>query len=261
MNILEKIARYKVREVKERKKTLPGEKLREIPGFDRPVRSLSAALLDKDASGIIAEFKRRSPSKGDFHPNAQAEKIIPAYESAGASACSILTDEPFFGGSLRDISGVRTLVNLPVLRKDFIIDPYQVFETKAAGADAILLIAAILEKKRIIYFSQLAADLGLETLLEIHDESELQKIVSGVSLIGINNRNLKTFRVDIRTSLTLGPQIPEPFPKVAESGISGVENIQTLHKAGFRGFLIGEYFMQSENPAARCKELVNQLKA
>ncbi|KAA6308075.1 Indole-3-glycerol phosphate synthase, partial [termite gut metagenome] len=202
-------------------------------------RSMRMALAES-SSGIISEFKRRSPSKGWIKENAEIDKIIPAYTQAGASALSILTDEKFFGGSLRDIRTARTLTDIPILRKDFVIDEYQLYQAKIAGADAVLLIAAVLERGKCETLAGMAHELGLEILLEIHNSNEFSYIVPDIDMVGINNRNLKTFHTDVDTSFQLAEQLPQSVLLVSESGISDPETVKRLRTAGYRGFLIGE---------------------
>jgi len=260
MNILEEIIEYKREEVKSKKskvKTADFEK-REL--FSRAVLPLKDFLLDKSRTGIIAEFKRRSPSKGIINPDVDVVEVTKGYTEHGASCLSILTDEYFFGGSDEDI--IKARVNeIPILRKDFIIDEYQLIEAKSIGADVILLIAACLtpaEVKRLAFF---AKNLGLEVLLELHAEEELEHICDETDVIGINNRNLKTFDVDIERSLRMAEKIPFPKFKVAESGISSVNDILLFKQHGFQGFLIGENFMKATNPTIAFAEFVKQLKA
>lgn len=224
-------------------------------------RSLKAQLLLPDTTGIIAEFKRKSPSKGWFKPKElEVEQVVRSYNANGAAGMSILTDEPFFGGDLDDLIQAKVISDIPVLRKDFIIDEWQIAEAKAFGADVILLIASCLSQKEVRALAVFAKTIGLEVLLEIHDESELEYICEEVDMVGVNNRNLKTFEVDINTSLLLIGQIPGDKPAVAESGINDVETILTLRKAGFRGFLIGERFMKEDDPAAAFSSFARELQ-
>ncbi len=211
--------------------------------------SLSKRLQQPGSTGVIAEFKRKSPSKGFFtRADTAVEPVAQAYELNGAAGISILTDREFFGGSLIDLHFARQTVSIPLLRKDFIIDPIQIHQAKADGADVILLIAAILTPQQVKTFAAEAAAIGLESLLEIHDETELAHVCNEVSMIGVNNRNLQTFEVSIETSLRLISQLPKEKPAVSESGISNVQNIVALRQAGYRGFLIGEHFMRQPDP-------------
>ncbi|MGZ8554586.1 MAG: indole-3-glycerol phosphate synthase TrpC, partial [Chitinophagaceae bacterium] len=212
-------------------------------------RSLKQSLLAEGSTGIIAEFKRKSPSKGWFKAKElEVEPVVTYYNSKGAAGISVLTDAEFFGGDLDDLIQTKVIADIPVLRKDFIIDEWQIAEAKAFGADVILLIAACLSPKEVKQLALFAKTIGLEVLLEIHNEEELDHICNEIDLVGVNNRNLKTFEVDINTSLQLIDKIPVDKPAVAESGISNVETIVTLKKAGFKGFLIGETFMKETDP-------------
>ena len=259
MNILDKIVARKQEELIQRKALLSLEQLQAMPLFNRTCFSTKAFLADPNRTGIIAEFKRQSPSKGVINGSANVVEVTGAY-AQWASAVSVLTDTDFFGGRTEDLMAAR-VHDIPLLRKDFIIDPYQVYEAKAMGADLILLIAACLDKEQVRQLAVLAHSLGLEILLEIHDASELGHICEEVDLVGVNNRNLKTFEVSIQTSLDLIGQIPTDKPAIAESGISNVDTIVTLRSAGFKGFLIGENFMKEANPSIAFADFVNQLKA
>ncbi len=259
LNILEKIIAYKREEVRQRKLETPVHGLEKAAFFSREILSLKKFLGDPGKTGIIAEFKRRSPSKGILHPDASVEKITAAYARFGASGISVLTDMPSFGGSTDDFLKARVHA-LPLLRKDFILDEYQITESKAMGADLILLIAACLtpaETKKLAVF---AKGLGLETLLEIHQESELTHLCDDIDIIGINNRDLKTFKVDINRSIVLAQRLPQGKTIIAESGIRDVETIRILKSAGFSGFLIGEQFMKEPDPAIAFASFVDQLK-
>jgi indole-3-glycerol phosphate synthase len=217
--------------------------------YPKATISLSKRLQQAGSTGIIAEFKRKSPSKGFFtKADTPVEPIAQAYEINGAAGISVLTDHQFFGGSLTDLHFARQTVAIPLLRKDFIIDPLQIHQAKADGADVILLIAAILTPQQVKDFATEAKLIGLESLLEIHDESELVHICPEVDMIGVNNRNLQTFEVSIETSLRLIKQLPKEKPAVSESGISNVDSIVTLRQAGYKGFLIGEHFMRQPDP-------------
>jgi len=215
--------------------------------FSRQTLSLRKRLLNDKHTGIIAEYKRRSPSKGIINDRDSVEAVTMAYTAYGASGISILTDLEFFGGSLDDLISARDN-GIPLLRKDFMIDEYQITEAKAYGADVILLIAACLSPLRVKQLAQKAKEFGLEVLLELHDESELDHICELVDLVGVNNRNLKTFEVDLEHSTRLAEKIGSDFVKVAESGINDVNNIRYLKAHGFQGFLIGEYFMKQKSP-------------
>ncbi len=225
---------------------------------DKSAKRSMKASLQENPPGIIAEFKRRSPSKGWINKEAGIQEIIPAYELAGAAALSILTDEKFFGGTLLDIKTARPLTNLPI-RKDFIVDEYQLYQAKIVGADAVLLIAAALSVEKFRILMEKAHELGLEVLLEIHSEDELEYISPEVDMVGVNNRNLGSFHTDIRNSFRLAELLPQDTVLVSESGISAPENIQELKKAGFSGFLIGETFMKTDNPGDTLRNFIRNM--
>jgi len=260
MNILEEIIEYKKSEVRSKKSEVSMSELEKAPLFARPVLSLKDFLLDKSKTGIIAEFKRRSPSKGIINPDVDIVEVTKGYTKYGASCLSVLTDEHFFGGSDEDLIKAR-INNIPILRKDFIIDEYQLVESRSVGADVILLIAACLTPVDVKRLAAFAKNLGLEVLLELHAEEELDHICDDTNVIGINNRNLKTFDVDIERSLRMAEKIPLSKLKIAESGISSVDNILLFKQHGFHGFLIGENFMKAPNPTIAFAEFVKQLKA
>lgn len=224
-------------------------------------RSLKQSLLAKDSTGIIAEFKRKSPSKGWFKTKElEVEPVVKPYDRYGAAGISVLTDDEFFGGDLDDLIQTKIITDVPILRKDFIVDEWQIAEAKAFGADVILLIAACLSPAEVKTLAAFAKSIGLEVLLEIHNEMELGHICDEVDLVGVNNRNLKTFEVDVRVSLDLIGKIPAAKPAVAESGLKDVETIVTLRQAGFKGFLIGETFMKEENPGAEFEKFTESLR-
>ena len=259
MNILDKIIEQKKIEVAKAKELISVEQLKQNKLFDRRSISLKEFLLDKTKTGIIAEFKRRSPSKGIINDTADVAAVTKAYTLNGAGCLSILTDEHFFGGSNRDLITAR-INDIPILRKDFIIDEYQLVEAKAIGADVILLIAACLSVNRLKELASFARQLQLEVLLEIHNEEELGHICDEVNFVGVNNRDLKTFAVDIDRSIALGKQIPANIIKIAESGIDNINTIKIFAAAGFNGFLIGEKFMKEKDPGQAFTEFVQQLK-
>ena len=262
MNILDKIIKFKQVELKERKELFPLKGLEKSIYFETPTVSLSAYLLRDDKSGIIAEIKRKSPSKGMIHEFADIEKISIGYMQAGASAISVLTDEHFFGGSSKYLSQARHFNYCPILRKDFIFDEYQIIEAKSIGADAILLIAAVLTPRKIKRLAAFAVSLGLEVLLEVHTNEEALKYPNEFTkLVGVNNRNLNDFKVSIQTSVELSEFIPHDFIRVSESGINDPENILKLKKFGYQGFLMGEYFMQAADPHLKCVDFIKALKA
>lgn len=260
MNILDKIVEHKRQEVAGKKAKVSIDELQLSDQFARKTLSLKKFLLEDNKTGIIAEFKRRSPSKGIINADADVVKVTTAYASNGASGLSVLTDEYFFGGSMNDLLKAR-VNNTPILRKDFMVDEYQFYEAKSIGADVVLLIAACLTPQQVKQFATLSKQLGLEVLLEIHNEEELKHICDEVDMVGVNNRNLKTFEVDINTSLQLFDKIPQDKPAVAESGISNVDTIITLKKAGFKGFLIGENFMKQKDPASAFEDFATNLKS
>lgn len=260
MNVLQKIIAHKKKEVAEQQAVNPVGDLVKSPLFSRPTLSLSAALHRPEMAGIIAEHKRKSPSKGIINAKVTVEEVTTGYVQAGASALSILTDEQFFGGKNDDLIIARGLCEVPILRKDFTIGEYQILEAKAIGADAILLIAAVLTPAEVRQFSSFARSLGLETLLEIHAANELGHVCDTVDAVGVNNRNLADFSVDVRRSLELAPHIPNDFVKVSESGLSAPATVLELRAAGFQGFLIGESFMKMERPGEACGAFINKMK-
>ncbi|MDO6519296.1 indole-3-glycerol phosphate synthase TrpC [Zobellia uliginosa] len=259
MNILDKIVADKRKETDLRKSLIPISQLENSVLFARETVSLGKALRNS-STGIIAEHKRRSPSKSEINQGLNVQDVARGYENAGVCGMSVLTDGKYFGGSLDDLLLARASVRLPLLRKEFIIDEYQILEARAHGADVILLIAAILSKEEIKTFSELAKSLDLDVLLEVHNEAELQKsIMPSLDMLGVNNRNLKTFEVSLETSKSLSKLIPDEFVKVSESGISSIEAIKNLKPYGYQGFLIGENFMKTDNPGENAKEFIKQL--
>lgn len=253
--ILDQIAAAKRQEVEQRKRITPLERLVEAGAALPPARNFRGALNGAGAA-IIAEVKRRSPSRGELRENIDAVATARLYETHGAAAISVLTDQAFFGGSNEDLAAVKAAVSLPVLRKEFIIDPWQIHEARAIGADAILLIAALLNNGELLNYRELAASLGLASLVEVHDQGELEHaLASGAEIVGINNRNLRTFTTDIGTSLALAPLIPADRTVVAESGIRSRQEIERLAKAGCRAFLIGETLMTAPDIGAKLREL------
>ncbi|MFL5772050.1 MAG: indole-3-glycerol phosphate synthase TrpC [Flavisolibacter sp.] len=259
MDILQKIVAHKKTEVAEKRNRIPVSELEKKLFFARPALSLKKFLVDPQRTGIIAEFKRKSPSKGWINEHAQVEQVTTSYAKY-ASGISVLTDHEFFGGELRDLESAR-FNQVPILRKDFIIDEYQIVEAKAHGADVILLIASCLSPKEVWQLARKAKEFGLEILLEIHHEGELEHICDEVDMVGVNNRNLKTFMVDVNTSIELIKNIPANKAAITESGISDVQTIVSLKQAGFKGFLIGENFMKHADPAIAFADFVKQLKA
>jgi len=256
MTILDEIIAKKKIEITELKEYHPIGKFEESMYFDREIISATASIRDPKKSGIIAEHKRKSPSKGIINANANLVDVVQGYEAAGASCISVLTEKDFFSGNLGDLLVARKYANIPLLRKDFIVDEFQVLESRAAGADFILLIAACLTKEEVQQYARLAKSVGLEILFEIHTEEELEKLCPELDIIGVNNRNLKDFSVDIERSVALFDKIPSDFVKITESGISSVESVQYLKKNGFEGFLMGENFMKEENPSQACADFI-----
>jgi indole-3-glycerol phosphate synthase len=257
-NILEQIISVKRQEVARQKEAVGLESLEKMLR-ERPAgRSFRQSLLDS-STGIISEFKRKSPSKGWIFRDAEIERIVPSYAASGASALSVLTDEPFFGGSLKDLKTARALTDIPVLRKDFIIDVYQIYQARLFGADVILLIAAALTVRQTVSLAAKARELGLEVLLEIHSEQELEHISDRVDVVGINNRNLSTFHTDTQASFDLGEKIPPEFVKISESGISDPSTVKALREAGFRGFLMGENFMKTGDPGQTLYDFIQAM--
>ncbi len=257
MTILDKIIEQKAMEVSIAKKSIPIEQLKDSPFFYREGFSLKTSV--KERNGIIAEFKRQSPSKGIINNSVQPLDVASAYQTFGASGISVLTDFHFFGGKIQDILSIREQIHIPILRKDFMIDAYQFYEAKAIGADVVLLIAACLSPLQVSEFTDLAHQLGLEVLLELHTEEELSHFNSEVDLVGINNRNLKDFKVDLEHSVRLKNALPSETLSVAESGIYALEDFKYLKEQGFDAFLMGEFFMKNENPAKKFEQFANEI--
>lgn len=260
MNILEQIVAAKEIEVAERKRLRPESVLEHQPAFTRSIYSLKQFILDPNKTGIIAEYKRRSPSKGVINDRSSVLEVTNGYVAGGASALSVLTDTDYFGGSTADLETAR-VQPVPILRKDFIIDEYQIVEARAMGADVILLIASCLSPMRVRELAKFAKGLGLEVLLELHEEEELEHINEYTEIVGVNNRNLKTFTVDMDKSIRMAERIGSSRVRIAESGIGSVEDILNFRQYGFEGFLIGEYFMKQDDPAAAFIAFTNKLKS
>lgn len=260
MDILSEIVANKRKEVAADKELYPVKLLEKSTYFEGQPVSLKKYLQRSDKSGVIAEIKRKSPSKGIINAHVSVERTSIGYMQAGASGLSVLTDKEYFGGTPEDLKVARAFNFCPILRKDFMIDEYQVIEAKSLGADVILLIATVLEKKEIESLGGLAQSLGMEVLLEVHNENELKNsLTDKVNLVGVNNRDLKTFKTDVQNSINLVDKIPNEFVKVTESGLSNPETVNKLKKLGFEGFLIGETFMQSGRPEKAAKEFIKQL--
>ena len=260
MNILNQIVAYKKQEVAEKKELYPVKLLERSIYYSSPTVSLKKYLTRDDKNGIIAEFKRRSPSKGVINAYADVEETSIGYMRAGASALSVLTDHQFFGGSNEDLMTARKFNFCPILRKEFIIDEYQLYEARSIGADAILLIAEILNEKEVRILAEKAKLLGLEVLMEVHSRSQLDKLNEWVDILGVNNRNLETFEVNTRTSFNMLHHIPAGLLKISESGISHPETVFQLKEAGFNGFLMGEHFMKTSHPGKTCLKFIEELK-
>lgn len=261
MNILDKIIAYKKTEVAARKLLTSTKELESTLLFSAPNSSLRTFLLDESKSGIIAEHKRKSPSKGIINDRLTVEEVVLGYQTAGASAVSVLTDTPSFGGSDEDLIRARAVLNIPILRKDFIVDEFQILEARSIGANIILLIAACLTPKEIEQLSRFTKSLGMEVLLEVHNEAELiSNCFDSIDCIGVNNRNLKDFTVSVDLSRVLAEKIPTQYLKISESGIDSPDTISDLKKYGYKGFLIGENFMKTDNPGAAMKLFVDSVK-
>jgi indole-3-glycerol phosphate synthase len=261
MNILDEIVASKKKEVMEAKALRPTKLLEQSIHFEAPTVSLRKYLLREDKEGVIAEIKRKSPSKGSFHKTLSVEKLSIGYMQAGATALSILTDHKFFGGSLEDLRTARLYNFCPILRKDFIVDEYQLVEARSAGADAVLLIASCLSQTEIRKLCTCAFALQLEVLLEVHSLQELQaSYIPEITMIGVNNRDLRDFSVDIQRALSLAETIPTGVVKVAESGISSVEDVKLLRDHGYQGFLIGERFMSRDEPELACARFLQEIR-
>ena len=261
-DILETIVANKRKEVARQKQAVNLQTLVALGSdrLERPTFSMRQSLASS-ATGIIAEFKRKSPSKGWLHPGARVQDVLPFYAEGGASACSILTDGDFFGGSLSDLQQARRLVNIPLLRKDFIVDPYQLYQARVMGADAVLLIAACLSKEECAQLAATAHSLQLEVLLEVHSAEELDHVNADIDMLGVNNRHLGTFDTDVKHSFTLIDQLKGYAPLlVSESGISQAETVKQLRAAGFRGFLIGETFMKTAQPGETLRNFIEALR-
>jgi len=260
-NILEKIVANKRHEVeKEKEKMSIDSMLRLITdSLSRP-KSFKDSLAGS-STGIIAEFKRKSPSKGWIFENARVEEVVPVYSQSEASAISVLTDKDFFGGNLEDLKIARSLTDTPLLRKDFMIDEYQLYQAAMYGASAILLIASALTVSQTKDLAVKSKKLGLDVLLEIHNEKELGHINEYVDVVGINNRNLGNFLTDVQISFDLGEKIPSEFLKISESGISEPQTVKDLRCAGFKGFLMGENFMKTSNPGLALAEFIKELQS
>jgi indole-3-glycerol phosphate synthase len=260
MTILEKIITSKIEEVKILKKLYSYNEFEKRFFFNKKTKSLKRRL-ELSNHGVIAEHKRKSPSKSIINSDVKLDEVILGYDMANVCGISVLTDEKYFGGSINDLVKARELTEIPIIRKEFIIDEFQILEAKASGADVVLLIAACLNDNQIKNLSEFAKGLNLEVLVEIHNNQELEKcLLSSVDIIGVNNRNLKTFKVDIENSINLSKLIPENFLKISESGISSAKEISILREHGFKGFLIGETFMKEKNPGKEVLKMINEVR-
>ena len=257
-DILTTIIQRKAQEVEEAKRCIPLETLKSRIQHLPPVSSMRKALA-ASPTGIIAEFKRKSPSKGMMNPDARVEDVVPAYCANGAAALSVLTDKDFFGGSEADLRAARSIANVPILRKDFIVDAYQIYETRAMGADAMLLIAAALSAGQCKEYAETAHEVGLEVILEIHRPEELVAYSEDVDIIGVNNRNLGSFNTDPQQSQRLFELLPKAPLPIAESGLKTPETAYEMRRVGYRGLLIGEAFMRTPQPGQALKDYSNQL--
>lgn len=259
-DILEEIVAHKREEVRRQKELLPARRLHAM--VEEAIESSPAPLnmsrsLDEDQYGIIAEFKRKSPSKGWIKEDGQPDVILPAYARNGAAALSILTDSQYFGGSLDFLKKARPLVDKPILRKDFVVDEYQLFEARLAGADAVLLIAADLKLQEARALASMAHELGLEVLMELHSEDELDYASLDVDMVGVNNRDLGTFHTDVQNSFRLSASLPQDRVLVSESGLGNPQTVMLLRQAGFRGFLMGEHFMKADDPGMELARFIS----
>jgi indole-3-glycerol phosphate synthase len=259
MSILDTIVAYKQKEVRAAKSVVSCEQMRRSAYLTSCSTRSFAEAIKSSPTGIIAEFKRRSPSKGEIHPMAEVDDVVKGYTRAGATCCSILTDTAFFAGALSDFAIARSVTHLPLLRKEFIVDEYQIYQARLYQADAILLIASVLTAQQISNFIRIAHDLNLQTLLELHSASELDRFDDATDLVGINNRNLHNFVTDIDASCQLIESLPNNVVKISESGLSEPSQLKALRSAGFDGFLIGERFMKHENPGEALKQFIDAI--
>lgn len=260
MTILDRINEFKRLEVSRRQSKTPVQALRDSPGYQQTRLSLSQSIRQSKDYGIVAEFKRKSPSQDDINLGADPAAVTSAYQRAGAAGISCLTDTHFFGARPDDIDAVRRAVELPLIRKDFIVAPYQIHEARAMGADAVLLIAASLSPGQIDEYAAEAGELGLEVLCEVHNEEEVAKLSPYVNIVGVNNRNLKDFTVSITNSLRLAEMLPPGLLKISESGIEDPQSIVKLRRHGFAGFLIGTFFMREADPGAACAAFIRRVR-
>ncbi|MDX1653452.1 MAG: indole-3-glycerol phosphate synthase TrpC [Brumimicrobium sp.] len=254
MHILNEIIQQKKAAIEKQKNQISRKDLEDMPFFPATCGSLNASIRSCEF-GLIAEMKRKSPSAGILHKNLDPSKLASEYEQNGAAGISVLTDHPFFGGTNQDLLSVKQQVKIPVLRKDFIIDEYQVFESKAIGADCILLIASVLDKSHLLELSIIAKALGLEVLMEIHEKEELSKLNNEIDILGVNNRDLKKQRTDLSISEHLRPYLPNEITVISESGIKTTADINFLRNLGYHGALIGESIVGNQNPGDKLRSL------
>jgi len=259
MDILNKIAAFKNEEVGIRKLQIPVRELQKSVFYKLTPPSFYDSLV-RNEPAIIGEFKRKSPSKGIINSTSDVRDVATGYQNAGVAAMSILTDNEFFGGDNSDLMSVAAFSSLPLLRKEFIVDEYQVIEAKSIGASAILLIGSILTVKKSDELTRLASELGLDVLFEIHDLSDLEKINENIRIVGVNNRNLRTFEINMKNSLDLLPKLPHNCLRVAESGFNSVNDVQEMYKGGYNAFLIGQRFMETDNPGKSAYDFITSLK-
>jgi indole-3-glycerol phosphate synthase len=255
MTILDKIVADKRLEVAARRQVVSLEHLKSMATGLPKGLSLKKALI-QSTTGIISEFKRKSPSKGYIHPDADVASIVSAYQEGGCTGVSVLTDYPYFGGTIGDFKNARQVLDCPMLRKDFMIDTYQIYETKVLGADVILLIASALTLDEAYDLGELAHELGMEVLLEVHNEAELEYISRFTDMVGVNNRNLSTFVTDVQVSFDLADKIPSNFIRISESGLSDPDTVKKLREAGYQGFLMGENFMKHGDPGTALSDFI-----
>jgi len=259
MTILDKIVADKRLEVAVRREAVPFDHLKSLATGMPKGLSLKKAL-ETSQTGVISEFKRKSPSKGYIHPDADVVSVVSAYQAGGCTGVSVLTDEIYFGGNISDFRNARQVLDCPMLRKDFMIDPYQVYEAKVLGADVILLIASALTLDEAYDLGELAHELSMEVLLEVHNEAELDYISRFTDIVGVNNRNLSTFVTDVQVSFDLADKIPAEFVRISESGLSDTATVKILRAAGYKGFLMGENFMKHDDPGAALSSFIQALK-
>ena len=260
MSILKEIVANKQKEVLRRKNLISLSELESMPNFKKECLSFKEHLLNPEKLGIIAEFKRKSPSKGIINANADVKDVTAGYQAGAASALSVLTEIDYFNGSDIDLTNAKSVTSIPIIRKDFVVDIFQIAESKALGADSILLIAEVLEKVQMSEYLAYAHEIGLQALIEVHGESDLEKLPSAAQIVGINNRNLNTFDVNLNHSANMLNLLPKDAVKVAESGIASVEDYLTLKQIGFDAFLIGEFFMRNHNPGEACLDFTNAIR-